>query len=240
MVNRAFATRYFGEQPAAQRVLLIDGGQAQARIAGVVGNAREFGLDREPVPTVYGCLTVYANPALSFVLRTRGEPSAVADDVRAKLKELEPLRAVHDMVPLAERIGAEYSEDRLRTTLLALFACTALALACLGVYGTLSYVASLRRREVGLRMALGARGGNIVAQFLRQALAIVGIACGAGLVLSLGFSQLLSNMLFGVSPADPIALGAVIALVIVVGTLAALLPAVRAARVDPMQVLREE
>ena len=160
--------------------------------------------------------------------------------MRAKLKQLEPLRAVYDMVPLDERIGHEFAQDRLRTVALALFAGTALALACLGVYGTLSYVVNLRRREVGLRVALGAREGNIVAQFVLKALRVVAIACGAGLALSFASARLLSGMLFGVSPSDPLALAAVVSLVTLVALLAALLPALRAARVDPMQVLREE
>ena len=83
------------------------------------------------------------------------------------------MRAVYDVAPLQQRIGNEYAQDRLRTSALALFAGTALALACLGVYGTLSYVVSLRRREVGLRVALGAQQGNIVAQFLSKALRVV-------------------------------------------------------------------
>jgi ABC-type antimicrobial peptide transport system permease subunit len=104
----------------------------------------------------------------------------------------------------------------------------------------LSYVVSLRRREVGLRVALGAREKNIVAQFVAKALRVVAIACVVGLALSFVSARLLSGMLFGVSPFDPLTLAGVTGLVTVVAVLAALLPAVRAARVDPMQVLREE
>jgi ABC-type antimicrobial peptide transport system permease subunit len=117
---------------------------------------------------------------------------------------------------------------------------TALALACLGVYGTLSYIVNLRRREVGLRVALGARHGNIVKQFLSKALRIVAIACVVGLALSFAFSRALSGMLYGVSPQDPVTLAAVIFVVVGAAALAALLPAARAARTDPMQALRED
>ena len=237
MVNRAFAARYLGTSPVGRR---LRGGQQEARVAGVVGDAREYALDRDPAPTVYPCRTVYANPALSFLVRTQGDPAAVAGLVREKIKELEPLRAIYDVAPLAERIGDEYAQDRLRTVLLALFAGTALSLACLGVYGTLSYVVSLRRREVGLRMALGALSSNIVAQFLLKALTVVGVACLVGLALSFAFGRALTSMLYGVSPSDPATLVAVVLLVVGVATLAAILPAVRASRIDPMQALREE
>jgi putative ABC transport system permease protein len=238
MVNAAFASRYLGESPVGAIVRVNPTGVL--RVAGVVGDAREFALNQAPVPTYYQCRTAYATPALAFLLRTRGPPAAVAETARAKLKELEPLRAVYDMAPLTERIGDEFSQDRLRAAALALFAGTALALACLGVYGTLSYVVSLRRREVGLRVALGARGGDIVGQFVVKALRVVGIACVVGLALSFASARLLSGMLFGVAPSDPLTLATAVGAVTVVALLAALVPAVRAARVDPMQVLREE
>ncbi len=239
MVNAAFATRYFpGRSPVGEIVRANP--QTTMRVAGVIGDAREFALNQAPVPTYYQCLTAYATPALAFLVRTRGDPAAMAEPVRAKLKQLEPLRAVYDVLPLAARMGEEFAQDRLRTAALALFAGTALALACLGVYGTLSYVVSLRRREVGLRVALGAREGHIVAQFVVKALRVVAAACVVGLALSFVSTRLLSGMLFGVSPSDPLTFAGVVGLVAVVALLAALVPAVRASRVDPMQVLREE
>jgi hypothetical protein len=238
MVNRTFATRYLAAAPAVRRRLRTGNG-FEYRVAGVVGDAREYGLDREPTPTVYACRVVYANPALAFLVRTRGDPLGLTPAVRAKLKELEPLRAVFEVAPLTERIGEEYTQDR-PTILLGLFAATALALACLGIYGTLSYVVSLRRREVGLRVALGALSVNIVAQFLGKALRVVAIACAVGLVLTFAFTRALSSMLFGVSPFDPATLSAVVSVVVGAAVLAAILPAARAARIDPMQALREE
>jgi putative ABC transport system permease protein len=242
MVNAAFATRYLGGAPAAVGAIIRPRGAPNVAlsVAGVVGDAREFALDRAAVPSYYPCRVAYATPALAFLVRARGDPAGLVPAVQAKIKELEPLRAVYDVAPLPERIGEEHSDDRLRTSALALFAGTALALACLGVYGTLSYVVSLRRREVGLRVALGARQGNIVAQFLGKALRVVAIASAAGLALSLAFSRAISGMLFGVSPFDAVTLGGVVALVTTVAVVAALVPALRAARVDPMTVLRDE
>jgi len=239
MVNAAFATRYFGSASSAVGAI-VRPQNVSLRITGVVANAREFALDQQAVPSYYPCRVAYATPALAFLVRARGDPNGIVNAVRAKVKELEPLRAVYDVAPLPQRIGNEYADDRLRTSALALFAGTALALACLGVYGTLSYVVSLRRREVGLRVALGAQQRNIVAQFLTKALRVVAIACAIGIVAALAFARFISGMLFEVSPGDPVTLGGVVALVVAVAALAALVPAWRAARVEPMRVLREE
>jgi putative ABC transport system permease protein len=242
MVNQSLATRYLSGRSSVVGLHLMEEGDPSrppSRIVGVVGDARERGLDREPGPTVYSCVSA-PNPMPHFLVRTRGEPLAVAQAVRLKMKELEPLRSVYDIAPLEERIGDAFTENRLRTTVLVLFAATALSLACVGLYGTLSYVVSLRRREVGLRLALGARRSDILRQFLGQGLRVAGVACLCGLVLSLAFTRVLSNMLYGVSASDPVTLSSVIAIVLVVAGLAALVPATRAALVEPMRVLRGE
>jgi ABC-type antimicrobial peptide transport system permease subunit len=124
--------------------------------------------------------------------------------------------------------------------LLSFFALTAVSLACIGLYGTLSYLVNRRRREVGLRLALGALRGQIVQRFLGQGLAVAALAALAGLALSLVFTRLLAGMLFGVSPRDPITLTAVVLLTLAVASVASLIPAIRAALVEPMQVLRDE
>ncbi len=239
VVNRAFASRFLGARSPLG--LTLRGGFANSsRIVGVVGDARELGLNREPAPTAYTCATAIAYPPLAFLVRTHGDPLSMASTVRQRLKQLAPQRSVYDVKPLEERIGAEFAQERLRTALLAMFAGAALALVSLGIYGTLSYVVSLRRREVGLRVALGALPGTIVAQFVTQALRVVGVACVAGLVLSLAFGRALSGLLFGVSPSDPLTLAGVVVLVVGVAALAAFLPSLRASRIDPMEALREE
>ena len=241
MVNQSFATRYLSGRSAVVGLHLMQEGDRSrpSRIVGVVGDARERGLDHEPGPTVYSCFSA-PNPMPNFLVRTRGEPLAVAHAVRLKMKELEPLRSVYDIAPLEERIGDAFTANRLRTMVLVLFAATALSLACVGLYGTLSYVVSLRRREVGLRLALGAVRSDIIRQFLGQGLRVAGVACLCGLILSLVFTRVLSNMLYGVSASDTITLLSVMVIVLVVAGLAALVPATRAALVEPMRVLRGE
>ena len=165
---------------------------------------------------------------------------AIAQAVRLKVKELEPLRSVYDMAPLEEFIGDAFAENRLRTVMLVSFAFTALSLACIGLYGTLSYVVSLRRREVGLRLALGALQRDIVQHYVLKGLRIIAPACAAGLALAVASGRLLAGMLYGVSPYDPVTLSAVVVLVVFVATLASLLPAARAALIQPVRVLRDE
>jgi putative ABC transport system permease protein len=236
MVNRSFAERFAqGRSIIGMHVT----GNTPDRIVGIVGDAREIGTNREPVPTAYHCISAFSATPW-FLIRASGDPLAMTGLVRELIREIEPQRSVYEMAPLEAQIGDAYAQDWLRTVLLTLFAATALALACLGIYGTLSYVVNLRRREVGLRVALGALSGDIVSQFLKKALRVVGVACAAGLVLSLMFTRALSGMLYGVSPSDPATLSAVVAIVVVVAAVAALLPAMRAARIDPMEALRED
>ncbi len=240
MVNHAFVERYLSDRPSPIGLHLreVDGPIPASRIVGVVGDARERGLDQEPGPTVYWCMSA-PNPMPYFVVHARGDLGALAPSVRRLMKEIEPLRSVYEVAPLEERIGDAFAENRLRMLLLALFATTALSLACVGLYGTLSYAISVRRREVGLRLALGAPRRGIVAHFLARVAWVVAPACVLGIVLSFASSRLLSGMLYGVSPSDPTTLLGVVALVLAVATLAVLVPVTRAALLEPTKVLRD-
>ena len=241
MVNRSFANTYFAGASVIGKHL----GQPNspyfpnAVVRGIVGDARERGLDREPSPTIYYCGLIM-QPGLYFLARTYGEPTALGESVRRKLHEIEPGRSVYNVSTLTAHLSDAFAENRLRTVLLTFFALTAISLACVGLYGTLSYLVNIRRREVGLRLALGALRAQIVREFLGQGMRVSLLGCLAGLGLAAAFTKLLAGMLFGVSPWDAITITGVIALVIAVSFAASLLPAARAARVEPMRVLREE
>ena len=168
-----------------------------------MGDARETGLDREPPPTVYWCATNIA-PGSFFLVRTYGEPKSMAETVRRKIHEFEPRRSAYDLTPLSDHISDAYAENRLRTILLAFFAITAVSLACVGLYGTLSYLVNLRRREVALRLALGAMRAQVVRQFLGLGVRVAVLGCVAGLLMAAGFARLLSGMLYGVSANDAV------------------------------------
>jgi len=239
MINQAFAARYLSDRTTALGWELSADTARAGRIVGVVGNAREPGLDRAPAPTVYPCFNA-PNPTPHVLLRTSGDPAALAQTVRLKMKEIEPLRAVYEIAPLDERLGRAFAQNEMRAVVLSVFAGLALLLACVGVYGTLSYAVSVRRREIGLRLALGAGRTGVVRQFLGSALRIVSVGCLCGLALSLALGRVVSSMLFGISPSDVRTLSGVIALVLAVSATAALIPSVRAALVEPMRVLRDE
>lgn len=236
VVNRAFVERYFPQRSVLGLQLASN---TPVMIMGIVADVREREMLSPPVPAVYFCNSA-PTPFPPFFVRTSDDPSSAIAAVRARLNELEPLRSVYDFAPLDRRIGDVYAAQRMRTWLLTVIAAASLGLTCLGIYGTLSYVVGLRRREVGLRVALGALSGAIVTQFLGKVFRVVTIACVAGLALSYFGARALSGLLYGVAPSDPITLVSVVVLVVVVAGAAALVPALRAARVEPMLVLRDD
>jgi predicted permease len=240
MVNRSFADRYIPGSSAVGLHLADMNSRPNVppnRVVGIVADARERGIDRSPEPTVYFC-DYPAQPFRVYLVRTANDPARMAQAVRLKIKELEPLRSVYDMAPLDEWVGDAFAEYRLRAVVLASFALTALSLACVGLYGTLTYVISLRKREVGLRLALGAMRRDIIRQYVLKGMRVAVLACGAGLVTSAAAGHIMTSMLYGISPYDPTTLLLVVFIVLFVSVIASLLPATRVSLLDPMKVLR--
>ncbi|HEX4748923.1 MAG TPA: ABC transporter permease [Bryobacteraceae bacterium] len=241
VVNSSFAKRYVGGSSGIGRHLQLVSSLAfpTSEIVGVVGDAREQGLTREPVPTIYWCLNA-PYPSPFFLIRTQGAALAMADTLRRKIHVIEPARSVYDISSLEEHLADNFFENRLRTTLLSLFAVTAMSLACVGLYGTLSYFVATRKREVGLRLALGAERAQILGKFLLKGVSVAFIGCVAGLALAAAGTRVLSGMLYGVSSTDVRTFSFVVFLILGVAGLASFVPALRAASVDPMKVLRDE
>lgn len=245
LVNRSFADTFLGGSTVLGRhVQVLDNPfmkpEQAGEITGVVGDAREEGMNHPPTPTVYWCFGAPGGPDADYLVRTATAPMTMAKTIREKIRSIEPARSVFDISPLQDRIDDAFAENRLRTVLLGFFATTAIALACVGLYGTLSYSVNTRQREIGLRLALGALQERILKQFLLQGLGVTLLGCAAGLGLAVALARVLSGMLYGVSATDATTLSAVVFLVLLVAAIASLAPAVRASRVDPMQVLREE
>ena len=241
MVNRTFVNRYFaGASPVGLHLSQPNNMYfPKSVVRGVVGDARESGIDREPVPTVYWCFSP-GQPGTHYLARIHGDPRTMSEPIRRAVHEIEPLRSVFDVTPLADQITDAYAENRLRTVLLAFFASAAVLLAYVGLYGTISYSVNVRQREVGLKLALGAMRTRIVGQFLSQGLLVAVLGCGAGIALALVLTRFLSGMLFGVSAKDPMTLAGVVIAVLLVSAIASVLPSIRASRLEPIEVLREE
>lgn len=241
VVNRSFAEKYFGSSPAIGYHLQsaeANGFMNSTQIRGIVGDAREKGLEQFPQPTVYWCNSA-PTPDPNYLIRVHGDPMALATTLRVKVHQLEPNRSVFDVMPLEDHLVDKLAETRLRMILLTLFAITAISLVSIGLYGTISYLVRARQREVGLRLALGAMPGQIVGKFLLQGLRVTLVGCAVGLLLAAGMSRLLIGMLYGISIFDPVTYAGVLTLTLFVATAASLVPAVRASRVEPTEVLRD-
>jgi putative ABC transport system permease protein len=241
LVTRSFADRYFpSEDPMGHE--FVSPGQLSNRttkIVGVVGDVREGGFLKHPEPLIYWCGYNPYWPDQRFLVRISPDRQVSMTAVREALREIEPGRAVYAEHSLTNLLSTSLSPQRLNAILLALFAATALLLAALGLYGVLSQLVSARRREIGVRMALGARPARILSAVVAQAAALTGLGIAAGLCASLVLARFMANLVFGVSVRDPVTFVLVPLVLALVAALAALVPARRAARVDPMDVLRD-
>jgi putative ABC transport system permease protein len=244
LVNDALVRKYFkaNEDPIGQR-LNFDrpGGNSPWRtIVGVVHDYREELVDLDPNPTIYEALAVNTDLMFTLVLRTATDAVSIAPAIRGLIRDLDPNLPVTAVQPLTSRVDEALAPQRFVTMLMALFAMAGVALATVGMYGVLSYLAAQRTHEIGVRMALGATGGDVVRLVTRQALVLTGIGMSAGIVLALLTGRLMSGLLFGMNAYDPLTYVLVLALLSIVAMCAVLAPARRAMRVSPLVALRAE
>ena len=176
----------------------------------------------------------------SFVVRSSGSPEALMGSIDSQVHAIDPDLPVIGLTRLQLVVGDSIARPRFYTLLLSIFAAVALTLAGVGVYGVFAYLIAQRSREIGIRMALGADGGNLIRMILGRAAALVGVGLALGLLGTLGLHRVVATLLFGVSPNDPGTLVAVALVLAVVALIASYLPARRATQVDPAIVLRSE
>ncbi|HYC32142.1 MAG TPA: FtsX-like permease family protein, partial [Gemmatimonadales bacterium] len=249
VVNRTLARQAWpGESPIGKRILMGGGATDSVwrTVVGIVGDVRHRGLDVAPQPEIYlphaqfPAGTGTALRSLRLVVRSEGDPAALTAAVRAAVAELDPDVPLAEVQTMEEALGAWAAERRLTTLLVAGFALLAIVLGAVGIYGVMAQMVAQRTREIGIRIAVGAVPGEIVALVFRQSALLAGLGIVAGLVGGLAATRLLAGLLFGIAPTDALTFAGTAVLLALVATLASLLPAIRATRIDPIEALRTE
>ena len=239
IINQSFAKRYFANRnPIGGRVQGEDNHAPWSTVVGVIGDVRHSSLEEAPVPQIY-------NPDAGFqggyiAVRSTLPPKAVAAEIRSTLHAIDPNLAAGDIQTMGELESVASAQRRFQTSLLTVFAGIALFLALVGLYGLMAYSVSRRTREVGIRMALGAQRSDVVLLVLKKAALLLVLGLLSGLVASWFATRAMQAFLFGVGRHDPITVLSVCGLLAVSGLVAALIPARRAASIDPMDALRTE
>jgi predicted permease len=250
-IDDAFARTYFpGQDPIGRRVHLTQF-NVDAQVVGIVGHVTQWGLDADPKSAIEAQfyypfmqlppkLMPLVAKAVAVVLRTHGDPAAVVGSVRSAVAELDPGDVVYNVETMNDVIASSFAARRLTMVLLALFAGLALALACVGIYGVISYLVGQRTHEIGVRMALGAQPRDVLQLVLGEGTKMALAGTTVGVAAAIALTRLMSSQLFGVSAHDPLTFAGVALLLMVVAVVACCVPALRATQVDPMVALRHE
>ena len=243
VIDEELARRYFPNANPIGRRITFNRGAPQTTwitIIGVVGHAAHEGLDAEKRIQVYFPFRQSGAGNLNFALRTPGDPTALISSVRTAVRRVDPEQPISTVATMDELVEASLGPRRLNMTLLALFGALAIVLASLGIYGVNSQLVTQRRRELGVRIALGASTSEVMRLVLGHGMALTGIGVLAGSAGAYGLTRLIRAQLYGVNAADPVTFVAVALLLSTIAFIACALPAWRATRLDPLRVLREE
>jgi predicted permease len=242
IINETFAREFFPglDDPVGRRIRANDPSAPWNRIVGVVADVKHYGLERPMRPGVYWPLPQFTPATLAVALKTAGDPETIVASARMTMRELDPELPLFDVRTMDAALQRTLAVRSTYSWFLAVFALTALALALGGAYGVSSYLVTQRAREIGIRVALGARRADIVRGVLRATFTVCVFGIVAGIAAAFGAGRLLEGLLFGVNPWDAWTLLISLAMLVTVAVAANVLPARRAARVDPMTSLRAE
>src|SRR5262245_5854988 len=245
LINQSFARRYFSDQDPIGQLVTIEGPQnPNARwmtIVGVVADVKQSYvmemMEKEIYPSIY---VPQALPSMALVARAMDSPLSLLSAVRAEVRKLDRDLPVYNIQTMDQALGATLKRERFTMLLLSVFAAVALALAAVGLYGVMSYAVSQRTREIGIRMALGARRSDVLMMVIGQGIKLAGAGALIGLGGALALKRLIETLVFGVSATDPLTFTTIALLLTLVALLACWIPARRATKVDPMIALRCE
>jgi putative ABC transport system permease protein len=242
IVNETMARRYWpNEDPIGKRFSFPERKASPwFTIVGVAGDMHRQGLEKQVAPQVFRPHSQWADNEMDLLVRSASDPLTVAAAVRNEIQSVDKTVAKFGVTTVVEQLGAQTAERRFHTSLIGLFSLVALFLSAIGIYGLMHYFVVQRTNEIGVRMALGARSGSVLALVLRQGLTLAGCGILAGIFGALGLMRMLSSLLYGITPADPAAFTVAPVILLGVATLACWLPARRAARIDPVLALRQD
>jgi ABC-type antimicrobial peptide transport system permease subunit len=238
VINERLASHLWpGANPIGQVLYM---GSEALEVIGVAADGKYEAYMEEPRFFLYQPMEQHYSGSGVLLARSRTEAAAVLPGIRSALASLDPNVAVEQSMPLATLIGFSIFPQRLAASMIGVFGVVGLLLAAIGLYGILAFQVETRRREIGIRMALGAYGRDVVRLVLRSSARLVAIGIVLGLAVSLGATRLLAGLLYGVAPVDPATFAAVPLLLAAVALMASYLPVRRATRVDPMVAIRAE
>jgi putative ABC transport system permease protein len=247
VINEAFARAYWPDgDPLGKRLKSGRRGASWTTVVGVIADARTESLEENSVPKIYKCLfqqsdnDVNAHKELVLFLRGRLDPARIPDEARVAVQSINPELPVFGAAKLTDVVSGSLSQRRFSMEMVLLFALTALLLAGLGIYGTISYLVGERTQEIGIRLALGAQRASILKDVLREGMGLALMGTAVGLAGALILSYWMEGLLYGVRPADPATFLAVAGLLLGVALMACCIPGRRAMRVDPLTALHHE
>jgi putative ABC transport system permease protein len=241
VVNEAFVRVHFPtSNPIGEHVLMPWGDTLRGEIVGVVADTKHAGLDSVARPMIYWAMKQFPTNFMTLVVRTDGDPMRLAPAIARETRALDANQPFADPKPLDAYLSQSVAQRRFSMTLLGVFSALALVLAAVGIYGVLAYSVAQRTREIGVRMALGARDTAVAAMVVREALGVVGAGLAVGVAGAVALTRVLATLLYDISPTDPFTFTTVTLALGAVALAASYFPARRAARVDPIAALREE
>jgi putative ABC transport system permease protein len=245
LINEALARRDFANRNPIGETVFVNYFQEPWQIVGVIADVRQFGLAVEPEPQFFVDMRQWTDidalvfPAGAYyAIRTIRDPESIVPSVRAILQQMDAQASLYYVAPMEQVVASTISRPRLYATLLGIFSAVGLGLAVIGIYGVMSYSVAQRTREIGIRVALGAGRGQVIALVLGQSAVLTAVGVVLGLSGAAMLSRYLEGLLFGVRPLDPLTFVAAAALFVLVALVAAYGPARRATGVDPLVALR--